>query len=171
MTWIAYCIQLFYYFIYQEKNGQNDLLLDTKVFFLVRSAPMFCGIYFQIFICKSCFVDCDCLQFNVTLDVLCQAAWLWHSDAQSSNESVFYYHCSRRTTAPPSLMDWLWTLLITFVINMLNVENLLKEQAHTYSKQKLNYCICGQISVLQNRKGRIFFLGLLAISFNRGYKK
>lgn len=54
---------------------------------------------------------------------------------------------------------------------MLNVENLIKEQAHTYSKQKLNYCICGQISVLQNRKGRIFFLGLLAISFNRGYKK
>lgn len=51
---------------------------------------------------------------------------------------------------------------------MLNVENLIKEQAHTYSKQKLNYCICGQISVLQNRKGRIF-LGLL--SFNRGYKK
>lgn len=54
---------------------------------------------------------------------------------------------------------------------MLNVENLIKEQAHTYSKQKLNHCICGQISVLQNRKGRIFFLGLLAISFNRGYKK
>lgn len=51
---------------------------------------MFCGIYCQIFVCKSCFVDCGCLQFNVTLDMLCQAAWLWHSDVRNQVMNQYF---------------------------------------------------------------------------------